>query len=193
VVNQATREASIADVEEGAMVVNSTSDGKCRTAQKFSLPYTDATVQGIRIAVLKLGSPLSFNVRIETDADGVPSGSLVHADATQGMSQASIGTSMGYWSVFFPNPISLQANITYWIVCEPGNTPVDSSMNYFLVGIVNGSNEIYADGGYMADIGNPIVWGTPSTTVSQAFQLLSGGVGGASNVDVLIQYEKTYL
>jgi hypothetical protein len=66
-------------------------------------------------------------------------------------------------------------------------------MNYFLVGIVNGSNEIYADGGYMANIGNPIVWGTPSTTVSQAFQLLSGGVGGASNVDVLIQYEKTYL
>ena len=60
------------------------------------------------------GSPSgNFTVRIETDNAGVPSGTLVHADATKSL--ASITDSA--WNVFaFPSAISLSASTTYWLV-----------------------------------------------------------------------------
>jgi hypothetical protein len=74
-----------------------------------------------------LNSPVgNLTVRIETDNSGVPSGTLVHADATK-----AIAITPSAWNEFaFPSSISLAADTTYWLVTSVADQSTGQSYNW---------------------------------------------------------------
>lgn len=194
IVNQTTKEAAIGDVQEGGIITYWASGEKHRVGQAFSIPYTDQTIQGVRIAILKAGTPpANLTCQIETDTSGSPSGTIVSSNATMTKSRNDITTSMAYYELMFPAAFTLQANTKYWIVLKAeGSTGTDGSE--FIIGYLTDATKIYTDGGYITAAGNPTpTWGTPHTDQSIAFEILSGGLGGSSHVNATIEYLKTYL
>jgi hypothetical protein len=95
-----------------------------RHAQSFSLSAAISCDQISLYFAAKTGSPSgNVTVRIETDNAGVPSGTLVHADATNAIASPTDSA----WAMFtFPNPVALSASTTYWIVagCDNQSTNV---------------------------------------------------------------------
>jgi hypothetical protein len=97
------------------------------------------------------GSPAgNFTVRLETDNAGVPSGTLVHADATKAV--ASITDDA--WNEFaFPSAIALSASTQYWIV----TSVADQATNARWVWRLKGSNP-YANGIVVRSVDSGATW-----------------------------------
>lgn len=87
-------------------------------------------IQSIQFEALKIGTPLSdLFVRIETDSGGLPSGTLVDANAIASIPESSLTTTRTAYKIDFADNILLASGTTYHIVFEC--TP-DAS-NYYAV------------------------------------------------------------
>lgn len=104
-----------------------------KPGQSFRVPYTNGTYRSIWLELSYVGSPaVGLNVRIETDDNGEPSGTLVNANAiglisTTGMTGGSTRT---WYQILFPDVFSLSSTETYHIVLQTVSAGGDGSNNY---------------------------------------------------------------
>lgn len=104
-----------------------------RAAQGFSVPYYDSTYTSIWLELAYIGSPaVALDVRIETDLNGAPSGTLADANAYGLISPAEMagGATRTFYQIFFNAAFVLQPNTKYWIVIKPHASGLNSS-NYY--------------------------------------------------------------
>lgn len=107
--------------------------GSYKVAQGFKIPYSNTTYRSIWLELSYNGNPsVAMKVRIETDNNGEPSGSLVNANATGTISKPEMtgGIARTWYQIMFNGEFSLSANTQYWIVCEPYSVGLDVSNNY---------------------------------------------------------------
>lgn len=104
-----------------------------KASQGFRVPYTDTTYTSIWLKLSYTGDPsVGLSVRIETDSNGVPSGSLVNANAKGTISKLEMaGAGTGTWyNILFDGAFSLQSNTQYWIVLEPSAGGLNADNRY---------------------------------------------------------------
>jgi hypothetical protein len=110
-------------------------------AQSFT-PATAINCSSVQIYLEKVLSPTDdITVRIETNNAGVPSGTLVNANATKTIATASL--SDGYNSFAFPASFILAASVVYHIVCKRSGSR--DATNYWRWTLLVDTNP-YADG-----------------------------------------------
>jgi hypothetical protein len=117
-----------------------------RAAQSFKLSdFTNLQDVPINSIFLKLkkntGTTTDLVVRIETDNNGVPSGTLVDAQASATIS-AFTSTSYTYKKATFTD-VTIKGNTTYWIVCKHA-TEGSGTSQYYWGG--DSSSPTYTDG-----------------------------------------------
>ena len=96
------------------------------------VPYTDDTFQGVTFVADKTGAPGDITWRIETDNNGIPSGTLAHANATSTVAAASVTGTRAYITDYAGSSgdvFTLQANTVYWLVIKAAAT-LDGSNFY---------------------------------------------------------------
>jgi hypothetical protein len=159
-------------------------------AQSFTVPYTDTTFKGVNLEIAILGSPGNVTLRIETDNNGVPSGSLVDANATSSGSPAVLGitTSASVVAFDFTATITLNANTQYWIILKAAAT-LNGSNQYFIYPGTNYSKGLLY---YSTNSGSTYASYQP-VPASIAFALKYGGLQGTSTIKHSVSYTATYL
>ena len=187
-VNQKSTDDEIAEVTTGTSTVFD--DNSHLFAQSFMVPYTDETFQGIIIAVRKNGAPGTITWRIETDDNGEPSGSLVHANATGTILAADVGASVAYITDYSTNPFTLEANTVYWLVFSA--ISLSTGVDWYTFGRANDSSY---PRGLGLKFGGASWAAIAATKTDLAFRILHGGIGVTSADTVLhtVTYYKTYL
>ncbi|AHB41666.1 hypothetical protein P148_SR1C00001G0878 [candidate division SR1 bacterium RAAC1_SR1_1] len=115
------------------------------------------TVDKIFLAILRVGTPTdNFVVSIQTDDNGKPSGSLVHANATFSSSGTKLMT-QAYRKLYqFNGSFSLNDSTLYWIVLERDGGL--NTSNYYSVLIYN--SDVYTRGNMMTYTNS--IWVTQS-------------------------------
>ena len=104
-----------------------------KVCQGFRIPYSDTTYRSIWLEMAYIGNPsVGCSIRIETDDNGEPSGTLASANSKGVISKNEMaGTFTRTWyQVFFDGEFALQSNTQYWIVSEPYAGGLDSSNCY---------------------------------------------------------------
>ena len=170
----------------------STTASTTRLAQGFFVPYTDATFSAVTLALKKTGTPGTLTVRIETDNNGQPSGTLVDANATVNVAHSSLSTGYTYFTATFPSVFQLTANTKYWIVLQAVAT-LDGS-NYYDWGVITNAAYLYPTGGAFtsSDSGTTYV-SAGGGTETFGFRVLYGGTSPSSTILHTVVYTKTYL
>jgi uncharacterized protein YndB with AHSA1/START domain len=189
IVNQ--KSADVAASDSGSAVnLNATTKYK---AQSFRVPYRDETFQGLTIMVAKVGSPGAITLRVETDADGEPSGTyadIAHtSEAT--IAAAAVGAK-AYVTGFAAAPFVLPANTDLWLVIRAAG--VDAS-NYYEIHYLDANSVVptYQKGRALESADSGSTWSAGSA-VTWCFRVLFGGRGGeAASVKHTVSYKKTYL
>jgi len=165
-----------------------------KLAQSFTVPYKDETFSGVTLLLSKQGSPGILDWRIETDNNGVPSGTLAHANAYGG--GQPISSSVHYERMMAGDGattlFTLNANTKYWIVLNTEAT-VDAGnyYNWNLSPDMPALYNPYTKGNGLIYIAS---WAaiTPATS-SFGFKLLYGGFVNTGNAKHKVEYVKTYL
>lgn len=164
--------------------------GAIFSAQSFTVPFTDGTYGQIEVYVKKIGTPIgSLLVRIETDSNGEPSGTLVHANATATIAAGSIGTSYSWVLGNFSGLFSLSANTNYWIVMKSVASGIgDQYETLWALGL----EATYKRGNNATTTDSGTTWNVVAGR-NIRFKLKYGGVygGGPSILD--IDYTKRWL
>lgn len=160
-----------------------------RLAQGFSVPYTDDTFAAISLAIKKTGTPGTLTIRIETDNNGQPSGTLVDANATVNVAAASLTTSYQYYTANFTGLFRLTANTKYWIVLSSAAT-ADGS-NHYDWGAATEAIYYYPRGG--SKVSNDSGATYPTAGDYFGFRILYGGTSPSSTLLHTVEYTKTYL
>lgn len=100
-------------------------------AQSFMTPAADDTYQTIEVYIHRQGNPpQNLILRIETDLDGKPSGTLVDANSHSTISPADVSTSRGWVATNTPAAYALKANTRYWLVLKQAAAGGNMSNNY---------------------------------------------------------------
>lgn len=122
-----------------------------RTRLAQSVTFADAeSVASARLWLRKVGAPTgTLTLRVETDNAGSPSGSLVDANATATLSEASLATSYGWANFVFPSVFNVSASTPYWLVLSTSRA--ESPTDYVHWG-ADGSTPSYAGGEMKAEI-----------------------------------------
>ncbi len=164
--------------------------GNIYAAQSFSVPFTDDSYKQIEVYVRKIGSPAgSLLVRIETDSNGEPSGTLVHANATATIAGGDIGTSYDWELGTFTGLFTLNANTNYWIVM----TSVASSVgDQYETKYGSGVHATYKRGSKAQTDDGGSTW-IVGADADIRFKLKYGGDYGGGPVVLDIDYFKRYL
>jgi len=106
--------------ETVAAPVGRLSQSYTHRAQSFTVGASNITCTHVRLLLRVHGySPTStatITVRIETDSTGLPSGTLVDANATKTVNLSDLGTSFEDYKVRFPASFTLTASTKYHIV-----------------------------------------------------------------------------
>ena len=160
-----------------------------RVAQQIVVANTDKSYKRLGLYMGKVGTPPSvMTVEIQTDANGAPSGTKVHADATGSMVG---GGSMAWAYIDFASNIELKANTPYWIVCR--TTSGDSS-NYYKIAILQGALATYSKGDVGESTDDGATW-TIDSGENVVFKLYFGGNQEASpgNATLDVDYYKRWL
>lgn len=167
----------------------SLSDTAHRLAQGFTVPYRDTTFASVKLAIKKTGTPGTLTIRIETDTNGAPSGTLVDANATVNVAHSSLTTGYQYYTADFAGTFTLEANTKYWIVIKAAAT-VDGS-NHYDWGVITDPLYLYPRGG----VSNSTDSGTTyiQTGETYGFRMLYGGLSPSSTVLHTVVYTKNYL
>ena len=95
-------------------------------------PTEDQDVKTLSLWLKKTSTPSDkVTVRIETDDEGKPSGTLVSTSATDTQDQSMITGTSEYACAFqFNENVPLQKSETYWIVVSKENDEVSSTAYY---------------------------------------------------------------
>jgi hypothetical protein len=126
IINQTTSDTNAVTHCSSGYTLSSTNH---KVAQSFMVPYTDDTFKGVTFVADKTGTPGDITWRIETDNNGIPSGTLVHANATGTVAAADVSGTRAYITDYAANLFTLQANTVYWLVIKAAAT-LDGSNNY---------------------------------------------------------------
>lgn len=191
IVNQTSPDTVITDAS-GVALLKLTTKGK---AQSFRLPYGNDTFQQIVLGIAKVGSPGAITVRLETDADGAPSGNLADAvnSSSLTIAAAAVGASAAYVTGRFSAMQELPANETLWIVIYAAG--VDNS-NYYEFSYLDLNTAVgyYRNGKAMYTEDSGATWADETTAKTYCFRVLFGGEGGSSaGVDHTVEYVKTWI
>lgn len=164
--------------------------GTSYIAQSFSVPYKDATYRQIDVYVRKVGTPAAaLVVRIETDSAGKPSGTLVHANATETIAAADIDTSYGWVTGTFDGLFELSANTRYWIVFRSTGSAVNDE---YRVAAYAGNDATYKRGNAATSPDSGTTW-LDQATEDIPFKLKYGGSYGGLATILDIDYYKRFL
>ena len=188
IVNQKSPDDVLGDTDTSSLL-NGVNDF---FAQGFVVPYRDVTFQGITVVLDKaLGSPGDVTIRVETDADGEPSGNLADTSgsgSTMTISSGDIGAK-GYVTGYTAAPFTLEANTKYWIVVSAAG--VDGSNRYDIYYALTSAG-IYTKGVALLTTDAGGTW-TDGAEENLAFRVLFGGKAGGASVLHTVAYKKTYL
>ena len=150
--------------QDGDRFIGDTGGTEIRDAQGFQIPSNDTIISAE--LYLKDGptSPTdAITVRVETDSAGVPSGTLVDANATGTIAAASVTGTYQFLMVTFSGSFSLTASTQYHLVAS----------------VPNQSNDVY------------FIWGddttSPSYTGGTESQSFNGGAWGNAARDLLFK------
>lgn len=185
-VNQTSGDTDVGSLGSGRNI-NSTN---IRCAQAFSVPYTDATFQGIILALYKYGSPGNITVRIETDNGNKPSGSLVDADAVITILPGDVAGAgpVTYVTKYSTDPWTMPANTKCWIVVSAAGV---NGSDYYEISFYSASTYTKGIAKYSTDGGSTYAVDPAGTIYS--FKVLFGGVAAANPLKHTVEYTKTYL
>lgn len=165
--------------------------GNNEIAQSFMVPNSDDTYQVIELYLAKAGTPPNdLTIRIETDNNGKPSGTLVAVNSTFTIAKGDVTGSWLQTRKASTGLFSLVANTRYWIVAK---TTAGDSSNYFLWGFEWNANANYSKGNmaWTADAGS--TW-TDEALADCDFRLYYGGEqDGSKTYKYYIDYYKRYL
>ncbi len=165
-----------------------------KNAQGFK-PASTTTFPYIDLLLLRLGTPGTLNVRIETDSTGSPSGTPV-TNGTATITATTVGTAAGWIRATFATAPTLTSGTQYHIVVYPDTA--DGTNYYDWYGSAddvysNGSAKFNSGAGYGAISGlgdfSFIVYGLAGTYLGTCVlnNLLIGGNGG----DATWKYDQT--
>jgi len=104
-----------------------------RAGQSFTVPYTNSTYRSIWLHMSYIGDPVVIcDVRIETDNNGEPSGTLVSANSKGDIDKSEMaGGSINDWyKVNFDGNFTLHSNTPYWIVVKMSGPAGDVNNRY---------------------------------------------------------------
>ncbi len=145
-------------------------------------------------------APDDLTLRIETDNAGVPSGSLVHANAEVTIPYDSQTANQWYWFIFqFDSDISLTNGTDYWIVIKEDWTK--ATRTKYFIGLQR--NDVYTDSSYTNDTKYSYNYGSSWDNTSPAdpegiadvtFRVWDRQSAAADwDVSLNIDYKKRYL
>jgi hypothetical protein len=163
-----------------------------KMGQSFMVPYTDDTFQGVTFVATKTGSPGNLTWRIETDTNGKPSGTLVHANATGTVATADVSGARAYITDYAGGAgdlFTLQANTVYWLVIKAAS--VDGS-NYYSIAESNYTD--YVRGFAVRTLSAGDYTDNDLTGLTDlAFRIRYGGTPDTTSTKHSVHYTKTYL
>ncbi|MCK9629619.1 MAG: hypothetical protein M0R37_13640 [Bacteroidales bacterium] len=190
IVNQTSPDAVAGDTGN-SLNLNATTKYK---AQSFRVPYRDETFQGLTLLIAKVGTPGDLTIRVETDADGEPSGNYADAVNTSEavIAAASVGASAAYVTGYAAAPYILSANTPYWLVISAAG--VDAG-NYYEISYLDANalvgSYLRGKAAYSDDSGS--TWADDANALTICFRVLFGGKAAAGAVKHSVSYRKTYL
>jgi hypothetical protein len=156
---------------ECEIVVAVAADDLDKLAQSFQIGST-ATIDKAQLHLKKTGSPGgTMTLRIETDNSGEPSGTLADANATIGVAESGLSTSLAMVDFDFSTNFSLSGSTTYWLVLSTDRTQSDT--NYVEWGADAG-------GGYSSGESGSQVSSTWTTPNASAADLVFAVVGAST-------------
>ena len=123
---------------------------------------------------------------IQTDASGVPSGTIV-TNGTSGSGSAA-SASFGWISFSFSTPVTVVAGTKYWIVFKVIAGTINSANRYLLLANNNG----YASGVMLKTLNSGTTWTGFASAEDLLFRTYGSG-GGNYNLNVQVTYNKRYL
>jgi hypothetical protein len=135
-------------------------------AQGFKTSTTNAC-QYLDLLLLKVGTPGTLTVRIETDTAGSPSGTLVDANATATIAASAISTTTGWVTTKFTNSFTLVAGDQYHIVIRPSATA--DGTNY--VKWAGTTSNLYSNGSLKKSTNSGSTYAANTTIVDGGFML----------------------
>jgi hypothetical protein len=150
----------IGDTTGTGNVLDATTD---YLAQGFQVDTT-ASCAYINLLLLKVGTPGTITIRIETDVTGSPSGTLVNANATATIAASALSTSANWNTVNF-TAFTLTASTQYHIVIRPSATSDGSNYVQWL----GSTSNVYANGSLKISTNSGSTWAATSTTLDAGF------------------------
>lgn len=149
-------------------------------------PVTTGNVQRLDIYGCSVGTPGAITMRIETDAAGVPSGTLANAAATLTIANPFVAT-FGWATFSFTSPFSLTASTKYWIVFYAAAT-LSNTSKY----LIQANNNLYAAGSGGKSINSGTNYTVFSSNCDFLFRFYQAS-GGNFLVNLSVDYVKRYL
>ncbi len=141
------------------LIVGDVAGVETAQAQSFQLS-AGQTIKGIEAYLKKnAGTPGDITVRIETNNAGVPSGTLVHANATTTISAFTTAT-YAWKSIDFADTFTLVASTTYWLVLKTAAAANDT--NYALA--ADASTPGYSSGNLASSVDGGTTWSAVAGT-----------------------------
>jgi hypothetical protein len=165
-----------------------------KVAQSFTTPYDDSTYYNLGLYLSKIGTPAgNLTVRLETDNNNKPSGTLFDAHSLFTIDKDDVSASGAYQNNYYwGHKLALKSNTKYWIVLSM--TGGDSS-HCFIAPYYSGENATYKRGNMQYSIDGGTTW-VDCPTCDIGFKLFYGGDNGATEVNrvnLTISYNKRYL
>lgn len=165
-------------------------------AQGFAVQYTDATYRKFWLWLARNGTPAAdLTIRIETDAGGKPSGTLVDANAEKDITYLAVGNvgSPLFANIEFPGNFTLEAGKQYWIVLKsPGSA---SSANRYYVYVETAADATYPNGIMVETVDGGSTWVDYTPVANMGFKVCYGGTvdGSIGTITLDIDYYKHWL
>ena len=145
--------AIITNYEIGTPAVNGINgaggNGYEALGQTFQI-QSNKTITKIQVYLNKIGTPTAnFGARIETTSGGLPTGTLVNANAVKEILGTSLPVSAGWVDFVFPAAFSLLSGVTYGIKIYQSVDDVTNSGQWTFD---NGGASSYAYGQFMSEL-----------------------------------------
>ncbi len=166
--------------------------GDLESAQGIIVPSTDGSYERIGIYCSKDGSPAeALRVEIQTDNNGVPSGSLVSANAHGNINASDVGALPSWVYCYLTDNIQLEANTPYWIVVKSAGSSVGNNYN---LQYTEGAFAEYSKGTVAITDDGETTW-TIQASQNLGFRLYYGGASDVvlGTITLDVDYYKLYL
>ena len=158
-------------------------------AQSFSVPYTNATYQGIKLYLRRFGTLANdLVVEIWNDIGGEPNPASKVSNATFSLAKATPTTSWVWYTLNSASVFTLSANTKYWIVLTSAG---GDASNYWAIPYRTGAYATYKRGNKSQEYTGS--W-SDQPNQDMLFQLLYGGKADAAKTYYFdVYYFKRFL